>query len=43
MELVQSSVKQNDSDLRTLIENYQELESALEGSDYLAELYDNES
>lgn len=42
-ELVQSSVKQNDRDLRTLIENYQELESALEGSDYLAELYDNEN
>ena len=38
--LAPSSIKQNDSDLRSLIENYQELESALKGSDYLAELHD---
>jgi len=41
--LVHASVKQNDSDLRTLVENYRELESALAGSEYLAELYDDES
>jgi LPS sulfotransferase NodH len=38
--LTQSSIKQNDTDLRSHIENYQELELALEGSEYLAELYD---
>jgi LPS sulfotransferase NodH len=38
--LTQSSIKQNDSNLRVLIENFQELEQALEGSEYLAELYD---
>jgi hypothetical protein len=41
--LVHSSIKQNDSDLRSRIENFQELEMALEGSDYLAELYDHEN
>ena len=41
--LVHSSVKQNDSDLRSRIENFHELELALEGSDYLAELYDHEN
>ncbi len=41
--LVQSSVKQNDSDLRILVENFRELESALEGSEFLAELYDYEN
>lgn len=41
--LKQSSIKQNDADLRTLIENFQELELALEGSEYLAELYDCEN
>ena len=40
--LAQSSVKQGDTDLRTHIENYGELERALEGSEYLAELYDYE-
>jgi hypothetical protein len=40
--LAQSSVKQGDTDLRTHIENYRELERALEGSEYLAELYDYE-
>lgn len=40
--LTPSSIKQNDSDLRSLIENFQELEMALEGSDYLAELHDHE-
>jgi LPS sulfotransferase NodH len=39
--LTPSSIKQNDSDLRSLIENFHELETALEGSDYLAELYDH--
>ncbi len=38
--LMQSSIKQNDTDLRTHIENFQELELALEGSGYLEELYD---
>jgi LPS sulfotransferase NodH len=37
--LTQSSIKQNDTDLRTHIENFEELELALEGSEYLAELY----
>ena len=41
--LLQSSIKQNDTDLRTHIENYRELELALEGSEFLAELYDNEN
>jgi len=41
--LAHSSIKQNDSDLHSLIENYQELELALEGSEYLAELYDCEN
>jgi hypothetical protein len=41
MRLAHSSIKQNDNDLRTLIENFQELELALEGSEYLAELLDN--
>jgi len=41
MRLMQASVKQNNSDLRTLVENFQELEQALEGSEYLAELYDH--
>ena len=41
--LVQSSVKQSDRNLRTHIENYQELELALAGSEYLAELYDYEN
>jgi LPS sulfotransferase NodH len=40
VKLVHSSIKQNDNDLSTLIENFQELELALEGSEYLAELYD---
>ena len=34
IELVHASVKQNDSDLRSLIENFQMLEVALEGSEY---------
>ncbi len=41
VKLVHSSIKQNDNELRTLIENFQELELALEGSEYLAELLDN--
>lgn len=41
--LTQSSIKQNDTDLRTHIENFQELEIALDGSEYLAELYDCEN
>ncbi len=41
--LTQASIKQNDTDLRTHIENFQELELALEGSEYLAELYDCEN
>jgi LPS sulfotransferase NodH len=41
--LAHSSIKQNDSDLRNLVENFHELELALEGSEYLAELYDNEN
>jgi len=41
--LAHASIKQNDSDLRSLIENFQELESALEGSGYLDELYDCEN
>jgi LPS sulfotransferase NodH len=41
--LTQSSVKQSDKDLRTHIENFRELELALEGSEYLAELYDYEN
>jgi LPS sulfotransferase NodH len=40
--LSQSSIKQNDADLRTHIENYQELELAFKGSEYLDELYDCE-
>jgi len=41
--LAQSSIKQSSNDLRTLIENFQELELALEGSEYLEELYDCEN
>ncbi len=41
--LSQSSIKQSDTDLRTHIENFRELELALEGSEYLAELYDYEN
>ncbi len=41
--LVQSSIKQSDTDLRTHIENYQELETAFEGTEHLAELYDYEN
>jgi LPS sulfotransferase NodH len=41
--LSQSSIKQSDTDLRTHIENFRGLELALEGSEYLAELYDNEN
>ena len=41
--LTQSSIKQSDTNLRTHIENYRELELALEGSEYLAELYDYEN
>jgi LPS sulfotransferase NodH len=41
--LKQASVKQSDRDLRTHIENFQELERAFKGSDYLAELYDYEN
>lgn len=41
--LTQSSIKQNDTDLRIHIENFQELEMALDGSEYLAELYDCEN
>jgi LPS sulfotransferase NodH len=41
--LSQSSIKQNDTDLRTHIDNFQELELALAGSEYLAELYDCET
>lgn len=40
VKLAPSSVKQNDGDLRSLIENFHELELALEGSDYLTELHD---
>ena len=38
--LTQSSIKQSDTDLRSHIENYRELELALEDSEYLAELHD---
>jgi LPS sulfotransferase NodH len=38
--LTQSSIKQSDTDLRSYIENYRELELALEDSEYLAELHD---
>jgi len=41
--LMQASIKQSDRDLRTHIENFQELELALDGSEYLMELYDNEN
>jgi hypothetical protein len=41
--LTHSSIKQSDTDLRTHIENYHELERTLEGTEYLAELYDNEN
>jgi hypothetical protein len=41
--LVQASIKQNDTDLRTHIENFSELEAAFEGSEHLAELYDYEN
>ncbi|MGB5259908.1 MAG: hypothetical protein WBO34_05225 [Gammaproteobacteria bacterium] len=41
--LTHSSIKQSDSDLRTHIENFRELELAFEGSEYLAELYDYEN
>lgn len=41
--LTQSSIKQSDTDLRTHIENFQELELALQGSEYLTELYDCEN
>ena len=41
--LAHSSIKQNDSDLRNIIENFHELELALEGSEYLAELHDHEN
>ena len=41
--LAQSSIKQSDSDLRTHIENFRELELAFQGSEYLAELYDYEN
>lgn len=41
--LTQSSIKQSDKDLRTHIENFQELERAFEGSEHLAELYDYEN
>jgi hypothetical protein len=40
--LVQTSIKQSNTDLRTHIENYQELETTFEGSEHLAELYDYE-
>ena len=40
--LVQSSIKQSDTNLRTHIENYRELETAFEGTEHLAELYDYE-
>ncbi|TNF98976.1 MAG: hypothetical protein EP297_06780 [Gammaproteobacteria bacterium] len=43
VKLAHSSIKQNDTDLRKLIENFQEVEKALEGSEYLAELYDCEN
>jgi hypothetical protein len=43
VKLTHTSVKQNDSDLRSLIENFQELELALEDSEHLAELYDCEN
>ncbi|MEZ5540433.1 MAG: hypothetical protein R3F42_00095 [Pseudomonadota bacterium] len=38
--LVEASIKQNDSDLRSHIANFEELESALAGSEYLAQLHD---
>ncbi len=38
--LTQSSIKQNDTDLRSHIENFRELELALEDSEHLAELHD---
>ena len=43
IKLTQSSIKQSDTDLRTHIVNFRELELAFEGSEYLAELYDNEN
>jgi hypothetical protein len=41
--LTQASVKQSGRDLRTHIENFRELEAALEGSEYQAELYEYEN
>ena len=41
--LAGSSIKQNDTDLRNHIDNFHELELALEGSEYLEELYDCET
>ncbi len=43
VKLTQSSIKQNNKDLRTHIENFQELERAFRGSEHLAELYDYEN
>jgi LPS sulfotransferase NodH len=43
VQLMQSSIKQSDRNLRTHIENFQELERAFQGSEYLAELYDYEN
>ena len=40
--LSQSSIKQNNANLRSHIENYRELEMAFKGSEYLSELYDCE-
>jgi hypothetical protein len=39
VKLTQSSIKQGGKDLRTHIENYQELERAFQGSEHLEELY----
>lgn len=41
--LMHSSIKQSHRDLRAHIDNFQEIERALEGSEYLAELYDYEN
>jgi LPS sulfotransferase NodH len=43
VQLTQSSIKQSDRDLRSHIHNFQELERAFQGSEHLAELYDDEN
>ena len=43
VKLTQSSIKQGGRDLRSHIDNFQELERAFRGSEHLAELYDDEN